>query len=378
MEQIRVRMNIRPLFEIVLLHALVVLVLTVKTDNSFADEVKIGAILHLTGDTAMQSAAFLEGIQIAVEQANKTRTSTAPVIKLVIEDGHNKANMSHGAASKLLHKDNVSAAIISSNLDAMAAGPLFEKAKVPAIVLWDSSPEIDDLGDYIFSIGPWIPSSGEAAADFASSKIKAKTALILKSQDPFSDLAEVSFRTRFEKLGGKVQQTFSINPDSKDFRSLLVKMSSLQPDVVYSPVVYNLIPLYSQIKQLNFNAPIISCNIISDEHLRQAPQAFEGIYHTMIRDPDSKTYEKLHGLYLQKFKKPITLKWFVAVGYDAANMLIHSLSINKASPSEIKKELYQISDFKGATGTITINARGSAPQLESLYQIRKGKFVAVE
>ena len=36
-----------------------------------AEEFKIGAILHLTGDIAMQSVAFLEGMQMAVDDINQ-------------------------------------------------------------------------------------------------------------------------------------------------------------------------------------------------------------------------------------------------------------------------------------------------------------------
>ena len=127
----------------------------------------------------MQSQAFLEGIELAAELKNQAGGINGRKIQVISEDAHNMANKSNSAARKLISADQVAATIISSNLDAMASGPIFEKAQVPALVLWDASPEIDSLGHYIFSIGPWIPSSGQAATRFANKKLKAKTAVIL-------------------------------------------------------------------------------------------------------------------------------------------------------------------------------------------------------
>ena len=41
----------------------------------------------------------------------------------------------------------------------------------------------------------------------------------------------------------------------------------------------------------------------------------------------------------------------------------------------IKTALYQVKGLQGATGTITINEKGSAPKEERIWQIKEGKEV---
>lgn len=340
-------------------------------------EVRIGAILHLTGDLAMQSNAFLEGIRLGTEEFNASENGTYK-LSLHIEDGRNTSTSSNTAARKLVNIERVSALIISSYLDAMASASLFESRRTPALALWDSSPEIDAAGEYIFSIGPWTPSAGEASANFLFKNRDCRTAWILKSQDPFSDSAEESFRSVFAKLGGRIVGVSNFNPDETNFRSALLKLKLANPDCAYSPVVYNIIPLYSQLKELKFARPVVSCNIVSDEHLQTAPAAFEGLFQTMVPDPNNSTFVQLRRTYEMRFKKRLSLPWFVATGYDAARMI--GAAVNNAGPQseDIARGLYRIQDFPGANGQISISATGSWPQHEQVYQIQNGKFIRAE
>lgn len=344
-----------------------------------ADEVKklkIGVILHLTGDLAMQSSAFREGIELAVEEANSKGPEQH--ISLTIEDGQNNAKVSNTAAQKLINMDHVDAAIISSYLDAMSSGQNFEKAKTPAIVLWDSNPEIDAIGEYVFAIGPWTPSSGEEASRFATENLKAKSAVIVTNQDSWSEAVGTYFDKDFRTRGGKIMDKVLLNPDQVDFRSVISKIKTLEPDVIYTPLVNNLVPFYTQLKQQNLKAAVVSSDIIADEHISKAPSAFEGVYQTNIQDPDSKEYLSLQNRYKKKYGRDISMPWFVAVGYDSVGVLLKAWLMGKGSKENLKEALYSIKAYKGSSTEISINERGSSPQYERTYQLKLGKFVPVE
>ncbi len=361
-------MNIRILLIIIAL----ALLFCAESATSQVKEVRIGVILHLTSDLSMQSAAFREGIELAAEHLSHERNSES--IQIVVEDGRNSAPASYTATRKLVFSDKVSAVIVSSFLDAMADGPLLEKNGVPTLVLWDSSPEIDALGDYIFSIGPWIPSSGKVAATFAHRNRKAKTAVILKSEDPFSESAAATFTETFQQFGGRIVTVISVPPSETDYRTVIAKIKALNPDVLYSPVVSNIVPFYSQLQQQHLSLPVISCNAITPEHIQQSPSMFEGIYHTMIGDPKGPPMRKLAAGYQAKFKKPLTLPWFVATGFDAFNILAGAVKASDGTKKGIKEALYKIRNYPGAYRRISIGPLGSAPQEEGVYRIHAGKF----
>lgn len=342
-----------------------------------ADTFKVGVILHLSGDLAMQSRAFQRGIELAAAELQEEGIGGRQ-IELIFEDGHNQAHISNRAARKLITFDKIQAGIISSYLDAAANGPLFEAAGVPVITLWDANPEIDALGDYIFAIGPWTPGSGEAAAAFSRKKFAAKRAVIVRSQDPFSESVERSFTESFTHAGGEVLKSFVLNVSDRDFRAVIAKIKKLKPDVIYSPVVYNQVPFYRQIRELGIGVPIISCDVITNQHIDAAPGAFEGVYHTMIPSPNSKEFERVSAVHQQTYGQEIKLPWFVAAGYDALHLLAEGARRHGAEPEAIKNALYTISDFPGASAKLSISRAGSSPQFEKVYRITNSRFEPVQ
>lgn len=334
---------------------------------------KIGIILHFSSDLAAQSQAFREGIELAFDVT--TAGTEAKNISLIFEDGRNSALASNTAARKLVFEDRVDAVVASSFLDAAVNSPMFEQSRIPSIILWDSSPEIDALGRYTFSIGPWIPSSGEAAAMFAYSRLRARRAVIIKSQDPFSEIAAKIFSEKFEKAGGRVVTNVALPHSLHDFRSVIAKTKALEPDVLYSPVVVDIIPFYKQLREQGFNAPIISCNAITFEHIHQSPAAFEGIYHSMVDGLEGRALQDFEELYVKKFHKPLTFSWFVATGFDALRIILQSAAESDGSREGITSQLERIRNFPGVGRSISINTGGSSPEFEHIYQIRNGKFV---
>ncbi len=342
-----------------------------------AEEIKIGATLHFSGDLAMQSAAFREGIELATERVN-TKGINGNTLKVIFEDGHNTAKMSNTASRKLVYNDKVSGSILSSYFDVMSSGPIYEKEKIPAIALWDSSPEIDNVGDYIFGIGPWTPSSGSVASDFAIDKLNSKTAIIVSNTDSWSEYVANVFAKQFTKNGGKILKKFSSDHTESDYKSIVTVIKNLKPDVIYSPITSNITTFYKRLKEFSIKSDVITSDVVAEEHIKQSPNSFEGIYQTNLADPSSKSFDNLKEMYRKKYKKEITLGWFVSIGYDA--IMIFAEAIKKADSSSVKiqKELYKIKNFKGVSSTFTINEKGSSPQYPSMFHLIQGKFVKLE
>jgi len=65
-----------------------------------------------------------------------------------------------------------------------------------------------------------------------------------------------------------------------------------------------------------------------------------------------------------------------AQAYDALNLTIKALKLSK-SPSDIRSGLYQIKNYSGVTGTISINAEGDAAKtifIKKIIKKKDGKF----
>jgi branched-chain amino acid transport system substrate-binding protein len=338
------------------------------------DEINIGALMAISGPYSMQIAAFKEGLELAAEQINSSGGINGKSIRLKIEDTANSSMTSVTAAKKLIEFDGIIAAF-STTFPEVSTGVLeFQKNKIPTIHLWDSSPEIELLGEYIFGVGPWTPSSGEVSASFASRELQAKSAAIFYTNDPWSKLVAQYFEEEFKNAGGKVIKSFSFNPQDSDFRAALVKTKSLAPEVVYSPISDNILPFYSQLKQANLKAKIISSDVIGEEHIKANPKAFEGIYMSNTKDLENVEMRAFSKLYEQKFKKQLAISWMTAIAYDGLSLIAQCIKKTGELPENINTCIAETRNFPGASRIISFNKGGSSPQPVSIFRIEKQKF----
>lgn len=347
--------------------------ITVAEDSA----IKIGAILMLTGDQAVYGNAMRQGIELAREEINHAGGIGKRKLTVILEDSQLKPKEAHTAAVRLVTQEKISAAINASFIEVMANGSVFEKAKIPAITLWDSSEEIEKLGDYIFGVGVWSPSSANRAAEFSSSDLRAKTAVIINLHAEWSETVGKLFAARFESLGGKVLKVFTLLPSSTDFRTVLLQAKALGADVLYTPLTENIVPFYTQLHAMQLTAPVVTSDIIADEHIRSNPTVFEGIYQTNPADPDSPAAQRLLQKYRERYGRTANLPLFVAWGYDAVHLFARAIEQAGENPQKIKDFLYSVRGYPGASGTISFNSRGSSPVLEKMYRIKNGKFKLV-
>lgn len=340
------------------------------------EPIRIGALIVLTGQYAMQGNAFREGLELAVSELNERGGIKGRKIQLHAEDTANLPLQALTAARKLIEQNHVIAAITTSYPELGTGAAEFQKHKIPVVHLWDSSPEIEEMGEYLFGIGPWAPSSGEEAAKFAAKTLQAKTAVIVHINDPWSQLVAGYFEKEFSKNGGKILQSFAFNPQDQDFRSAFAKIRSLKPGVIYSPVTDNIVPFYAQLEQANLRTPAVSSGVIAEEHIVQKPESFEGIFQTQIKDPSGADMDALAAAYEKKFKSRTALPWYVAIAYDGLKLIGHCLETGEIESVAVRDCISGTKDFPGVTRRLSFNEGGSSPQMDSIFKIVNGKFIA--
>ena len=117
----------------------------------------------------------------------------------------------------------------------------------------------------------------------------------------------------------------------------------------------------------------------SPELTKIGGDAIEGAYfsnHYSIEDQDPKVQEFVK-IFQGKFSKdPDGL---AALGYDAAKVLADAMErADSLKPSDIRKALAETKDFKGITGSITIDAERNATKSAVVLQVTGGKYVFKE
>jgi branched-chain amino acid transport system substrate-binding protein len=260
----------------------------------------------------------------------------------------------------------------------MIAGPVFEKARTPLITLWDTSPEIDKLGQYVFGIGVWAPGTSQVAVDYAREEIKAKTAVVVATNGQWSLAVAEGFAAQFKEAGGKGLKEVTVNPGDTDFRTLAARIIKYKPDVLYAPLSDHPIPFWKQLHSAGYKGVRITSDVLNQEIINAIGAAGNGIFQTQVADPSSEDTKKMLTSYKRKFNSDCEQIFLTSLGYDAIH--IAAKAMNRAqdvSADAIMKELYKIKDYPGAAGETTINEKGSAIKSSSMFVVEGKKLQLV-
>ncbi|MDC0358839.1 ABC transporter substrate-binding protein [Oligoflexia bacterium] len=342
-----------------------------------SETLNVGAILILSSDQAQYGKAMQEGIEIALDECNAKLKITSHTLRVFYEDSALRPKQAHTAALKLINQNHIIAGINSAFSEVMPNGKLFERYKVPAITLWDSSRQIEKLGDYNFAIGLWTPSSAEVSSEFARKQLKAKTAVIINTQGDWAETVATLFEADFEKHGGKVLGRYAVHPDNNDFKSILTKTKFKNPDVIYAPLMEDLIPFYKQLRKLNVSSKIVTSDIIAREHIDLIPNLLEGVYQSNAPALEGDRAMLLDRKYKSRYGRKPKLPLFSAWGYDGLMLICEAVKSEAITSEAIKQFLYDLKDFPGLSNTINFTPEGSSPVIEKMFKITEGKFEKV-
>ena len=345
-----------------------------------ADVIKIGVFEPLTGANGAGGNDELEGIKLA----NKLYpTILGKKVELVVVDNKSDKVEAANAAMVLAQKEKVNAVLGSwgSSLS-MAGGPIFAEAKIPAVAVSATNPNVTKGNEYYFRVCFLDPFQGTVGATYAFNTLKAKKVAIIRevSNDYSVGLAKF-FVDQFTKLTGDAQAvvaTADYNTGDQDFTAQLTNIKKANPDVIFAPGNYTESALIiKQARQLGMKTPFVGGDTWDmDAFLKVGGEAVEGaVFSTFFANdvPINKTSEAFLKAYRDEYKKepPAT----AALGFDAYRVVLDAITrANSAEPQKIRDALAQTKGFEGAAGDITINADRDADKPAVFKQVKGGKF----
>ncbi len=346
-----------------------------------SDVIKIGVFEPLTGANGAGGADEYDGIKLA----NKlTPTVLGKKVQLIAVDNKSDKVEAANAATVLVQKEKVNAVIGSwgSSLS-MAGGPIFAEAKVPAVAVSATNPNVTKGNDYYFRVCFLDPFQGVVGATYAFNTLKAKKVAIIRevSNDYSVGLAKF-FADEFVKLAGDpaaIVATADYNTGDQDFSAQLTNIKKFEPDVIFAPGNYTESALIiKQARDLGMTAQFIGGDTWDiSSFLEVGGPAVEGAtFSTFFASdvPINKTSEAFLKAFRDEYKKePAATS---ALGYDAYMVIIDAINRAKsADPQKIREALTQTKDFEGSAGAITINAERNADKAAVFKTVKDGKFV---
>lgn len=346
-------------------------------------EIKIGAILPLTGDNAVYGVAIKRGIEIALAAVNENGGIRGRKLTVIFEDDQADPQKTVTAYNKLTKVDKVPMVLGGVfSASTLAIAPLAEKGHIILLSPTSSAVDITKAGDYIFRIYPSDSYDGLFLADFVAEKLKAKSVSILYLQvASISAISEV-FKSKFESKGGIVKSYQGYKEGESDFRAPLLVVKQANPDVVFLPGYLKEMAIQlRQARELGLKKPIISISTFFDPKiLNLAGNAAEGImFSTPVFDPMSQ--DTVTKMFVESYSKTFKEQPNIWAGYGYDVLRVASYAIDKAIGNKrltsdgIKDALYSIKDFPGVTGLTTFDQNGDVVKELRMMQVSQGKFV---
>lgn len=330
-----------------------------------SNEIKIGANFEVTGGVANYGSQALNGLKLAVKEANDAGGINNKKINLIVADNKSEASEAANAATKLISNDKVKLIIgPATTSNVLATAQIGTDNKVPIVTPTGTNPKItvdnDTVKPYMFRSCFIDPLQGEVMAAFATNTLKSATAAIYidSSSDYSKNLAEV-FKAQFESNGGKVVIQEAFLQKDQDFKATLTKIKAANPEVIFIPAYYEEVgKIVKQARELGINVPLLGTDGWDDAKLTEIAGSeplnntfFSSHYSTQDDDKNVKAF-------IEAYKKEYSQEpnVFAALGYDAGKMVVDALKRSGGDDSEkIRKALEETKDLQVGTGVITMD-----------------------
>lgn len=364
-----------------LLVIVVIAIIISVVSSSKKETVKIGYIGPMTGPLGVTTG---ESIIHAFKMANKDNPSIGnKKIEVVYEDDVcSDIKKAVSGVQKLIEVDKVD--ILVNGLcsgSVLATAPLAEKAHVVMITPGATAPSVTKAGDYIFRISASSVTGGKQVADLLKDKNYKTIAFILENNE-FPLGWKDSFVAEYGKSNPNTKYIMeSVVVNSTDLRSPVTKLISAKPDIIIAlplmPSTANI--MLNQIHELGYKGELIGNEIFSLQsviHNKYAENMLVTVYDYSNTSAD---FQKFLTDYKQMFKKDIQEEIYGAMSYDTYNLIVEAKKTCENKGSDCMKDyLYNIKDYRGLSGKITIDSNGDTQREFSLKKIIGGKVVEIK
>ena len=371
-----------------LLALLIPLGLAAACKSPTPKEVRIGLITPLSGDVKTFGESVKNAFDIAIEEANAAGGVAGMKVAPFVEDDKNDPTEASNAANLLINQHKVHAIVGSVTSKAtIPVSDLAQSHRIPTITGTATNPLVTVADGkrkgYMFRACYTDNFQGRVVAKFSRDVLRAEKAAVLydASNDYSKGIAEV-YRDAFAGSGGSVVVYESYGKDDVDFSALLTKAKGAKPDVLFLPDYYNKVGLIAkQAREKGVAAKFVGPDgWDSPELVKVAGRSIEGGYFSNHYSPEDTRPEVVEWVrrYQGRFGQvPDALG---TLAYDATKILLEAIrKAGGTDPEKIREAMATLRDFRGVTGTFTMDADGNPIKSAVILQIADGrqKFLQV-
>jgi len=347
-----------------------------------AEPIKIGVVNMLTGPFAEGGSFQVNGLQLALEDINKSGGVLGRPVELRTEDNASTNPGTVLAFSKLFTDPAIKAIVgpIAST-QIQAASPAIAKAGIPTMI-GGTDPSLTRVNNpWVFRARPNDLYSSKVIAEFGVNTLKLKKWAIVHATDAFGQGGAKALTEALEKLGVTPILDQGYTSNAQDFTPIVlaVKKSGAEVLGTYMTVPADQAIFAKQLRQLGVNIQWVGSPTTAAVTTRNlAGDALYGTYAVADFNAEAndaareftRRYRERYGIYPDNFAS-----W----SYDALHILALAMNNAKSTePEAIRKAILAIKGYKGLEGTYEFDARGDGLHGYNVVKNEGGKVVFIK
>ncbi len=364
--------------------------------NAKGDTIKIGILEPLSGDDAEAAKAEISGIELAYELYPEV---LGKKVELVYADNRSELAYVKTAAQELLDKGVVVAIGSYGNSYSLAAGAVFQGAKVPIIGATCTNPLVTAGNPYYFRVCIVDSFQGTMAAKYVYNDLDKETAIVMKATgDDYGTALSQKFSDKMTAMTGEkdaVSLTIEYKKGTSNFGDQMKQLKAAGKYPVYLPCnAEDAAMIIKQARKAGLENVFIGSELwYKDSFLEKAGTSADGIVFTTFTDIEgvaSKNSEVFFKTYAKKYGKEEDPDSAVALGFDAYLLAVDALirldhsaemaktataaAVGVAPLKNLRDALAATKEFMGATGSLSFGDSGDPIKPVVFMTVQNGEF----
>jgi len=357
--------------------------------NVWAKDIKIGAVLAVTGPASFLGGPEARTLEMLVEDLNAKGGINGDKIQMIIKDTAGSPEKAVSFAKQLIEEENVVAIIgPSTSGETMSLKKIAEDAKTPLVSCAAAEVIVNPVASYVFK----LPQNDSFAAQKIFQEMKnlgISRIAVLNSNTGFGQAGKEQIVKFAPEFGIQIVEAEVYDKQVTDLTAVIAKIKAnkdVQAVINWSTEPAQAI-VAKNMRQSGWDVPLFQSHGFANiKYAEAGGVASEGIIfpagRLLIADllpeghPQKAVLMKYVSDYESKYKE--TASTFGGHGYDAMMLLTAAIKAGGADREKIRSALENIKDFPGTGGVFTFSAtdhNGLGIDAFEMMTVKDGKFV---
>ena len=345
--------------------------------------VKIAAIVPMSGAGAFDGQLGLEGMQAMVELINtKGGILGGRKLELITYDDKGLPEEGVAAAKRAIEQDKVD--VVVGGWFSAVALVMKEATRDNMLNFMTSAqhPDVTEKGHkYMFRVNATSTMMSDRYSKFICENIKPKSVAFITVNDDYGRLEVENYTRLLGACGIAIKGNEFYNRNDTDFTTVLTKLRSLQPDAIYVSAINTAqgATIYRQIKQTGFKGTTIaSAGNMNPKLVELSGASLENVYSVSLYASDLKnpSADQWQTQYLKMFKNQTS--HIGSLGAQSVELI--AAAMDKAGDARDYNKIAAVlkgQKWNTLLGEMSFDEKGQAKQNLYLVQVRAGKIVKV-